>query len=157
MSDNLLKSLPKPKRIADSGRYETAVAIAKKSNNDTSTIYLATGLNFADALTGSVLAAKNNGTILLVEPKKVPSAVDKFLTDLKYFSATAIGGNDVVSYAVIISVKSKSKPAPESNNNMFENAKPIELGTKYTGKLSGYIDTHFTNSNSQIWKSNDSD
>lgn len=70
MSDNLLKSLPKPKRIADSGRYETAVAIAKKSNNDTSTIYLATGLNFADALTGSVLAAKNNGTILLVEPKK---------------------------------------------------------------------------------------
>ncbi len=45
-------------RVAGQNRYETALEVAKHYSAPGHTVYIATGLNFADAVTGGVLAAK---------------------------------------------------------------------------------------------------
>lgn len=134
LSEKLLQSLPNPKRVAGGGRYETAVAIAKAFHKDSTNLYIATGDNFADALTGSVLAAKNNGTILLVYPDIVPSAVDKYLNNKQFISYIALGGETVVSKSVLESITNNGQ------NNSLKNAYNIKVNTKYTAQLAKYND-----------------
>jgi len=60
------------KYIGDSDRYGTAISIANtafnpSSSNKLQNVVLATGRNFPDALSGAVLAKKNNAPILLVD------------------------------------------------------------------------------------------
>ncbi|AHF08052.1 cell wall-binding repeat-containing protein [Desulfitobacterium metallireducens] len=55
-------------RLDGLDRFETAVKIVQYFNKAPNTIYLASGYNFPDALAGSVLAAKTNAPILLVDP-----------------------------------------------------------------------------------------
>ncbi len=58
--ENSLKGVGKVVRLGGKDRYETSLKIAKHFNQDTTTAVIDNGLNFPDALTGSVLAAKNN-------------------------------------------------------------------------------------------------
>src|SRR5579871_1135370 len=63
-------------RLAGADRYETAVAISQASFPGTApTVYLATGLNFPDALAGGVAAAIARGPLLLLPGPCVPSDV----------------------------------------------------------------------------------
>lgn len=57
-------------RMAGLDRYATNLDVLNKLSYDRSTIYVATGEDFPDALAGAVLAAKQNNPILLV-PKNV--------------------------------------------------------------------------------------
>lgn len=53
-------------RLEGSNRYETNMEVLNHFSYDTDKVMLATGMDFADALTGSVLAAKENTGIALV-------------------------------------------------------------------------------------------
>lgn len=57
---NVAAQLPNTERIGGRDRYEVAANIAKRFGQNRSKVYLATGQTFADALAGSVLAAKEN-------------------------------------------------------------------------------------------------
>ncbi|MBP3950124.1 cell wall-binding repeat-containing protein [Bacillus suaedae] len=67
ISNSIKNQLPKATRISGADRYKTAVAVLKELNHtsDQGQVYIATGSNFADALTGSVLAAKKGSPVLL--------------------------------------------------------------------------------------------
>jgi YVTN family beta-propeller protein len=79
-----------PIRIAGSDRFETAVAVAD-ALGDPTTIFLASGSDFADALAAGPAAAKAHGAILLTSPAGDEAAT---LTYLEAHSGTviAIGG-----------------------------------------------------------------
>jgi YVTN family beta-propeller protein len=77
-------------RIAGADRFETAVAVADELGNPT-TIFLASGSDFADALTAGPAAAQAQGAILLTSPGGVEIST---LNYLGAHSATvyAVGG-----------------------------------------------------------------
>ena len=60
--------LPNPERIGGSDRYAVAANLIREKDLPSEKSFIATGLSFADALTGSVLAAKENNPFFLPGP-----------------------------------------------------------------------------------------
>ena len=62
--------------------------------------YVATGVDFPDALSGSAAAGLRGGPVLLVCPSGVPAVVATELSRLKPAKIVILGGTGVVSAAV---------------------------------------------------------
>ncbi|MGD6803470.1 cell wall-binding repeat-containing protein [Rossellomorea aquimaris] len=90
-----------PQRIAGKDRYDTSVRIAKSLPMSSDMVTIATGENFADALTGSVLAAKYSEPIILVEKNRVPGTVENYLKQQVPPFYTILGGEAAVSNNVL--------------------------------------------------------
>ncbi len=101
IGSSVYSQLPNPKRIGGKDRFEVAANIINTLNLPANKAYLSTGLTFADALTGSVLAAKQNAPILLTMPDRVPAATMNVINDrdIQYF--TVLGGTASVSSSVV--------------------------------------------------------
>lgn len=99
VSEKTKAQLPKPVRLSGSDRYKTNIAIAEHFGVESKHLYVATGQNYADALTGAVLAAKDDSTILLVH-HKVPAAVESFLKKQQPDSLSIFGGESAVSKVI---------------------------------------------------------
>jgi len=65
-------------RYGGADRFATAVQVAD-ALGDPSTVLLATGTNFPDALSAGVAAAKAGGTVLLTNAATLPSATSSYL------------------------------------------------------------------------------
>lgn len=90
-------------RAAGADRFEAAVNISKQSYPTPptdSTVYIANGLNFPDALGAAPAAAKGNGPLLLVTPDSVPGVVVTELQRLHPDHIRVVGGVNSVSAAV---------------------------------------------------------
>lgn len=115
ISDTLANSLPSKRRVSGSDRFETAVELAKYFNPGTEKLYLATGLGFADAITGGVLAAKTGNGMLLVQQKRIPASVKDYIGAHTYGEIIAFGGTGVVSENVLnIAAGLESEDPPSS-------------------------------------------
>jgi putative cell wall-binding protein len=66
-------------RYAGSDRYGTALAVAAGLGNPSS-VFLATGTNFPDALTAGPAAAHLHGAVLLTDGSTMPASVKAYLT-----------------------------------------------------------------------------
>ena len=94
-------------RLAGLDRFDTNTVIAKTFGLTPKTVYMATGFDFADALSGSVLAAKTGDPIVLIDPKMptLPPAVASYLSLLTSNSPRpnllAFGGTVVVPEATM--------------------------------------------------------
>lgn len=107
VSERVLKDLPKPIRLGGKDRYETGYVVATTLALGTNKAYIATGMNFPDALAGSVLAAKNDAPILLVRPAAIPEATNKQL--FAYSGFSIFGGTGAVTDRVMILLDEASK------------------------------------------------
>lgn len=108
-------------RIAGGNRYETAarIAMSEYSADDVSTVYIATGDQFADALSGSAPAAKgltpasttsqmrtmaapdgSAAPVLLTRTGTVPTATREAIEALSPDNIVILGGGEAVSDAV---------------------------------------------------------
>jgi bacillopeptidase F len=96
VSDEVMAAAPGAIRICGSNRYATSVAIAEFFMPDTAQMYVATGLEFPDALSGAVLAAKNNSGVLLVG-NTVHEDVIGYLTKNSVRRVVIFGGEGAVS------------------------------------------------------------
>jgi putative cell wall-binding protein len=69
LSSNIETGLIKPKRLYGADRYKTNINIMKEfqSSLNFENLYIASGNNFPDALSGSVLASNSNSPIALVD------------------------------------------------------------------------------------------
>ena len=101
ISDSLFHQFKNATRVAGGNRYETAIELAKYFYSDNERVYLATGLDFADAITGGVLAAKNNSAMLLVRKDRIPVSVQDFISGYGFYTATIFGGEGAISDTVI--------------------------------------------------------
>ncbi|UOQ44265.1 cell wall-binding repeat-containing protein [Halobacillus salinarum] len=96
VNNDVFKELPLGKRYSGKNRFETSAAIAKNLNNTAETAFVSTGNNFADALAGSVLAAKFDGASLLVNNDHVPDSIKEAFDDLGPTNIYILGGPNAV-------------------------------------------------------------
>src|SRR5680860_3606 len=94
-------------RLNEQSRFDTNVIISETFAPNPSTVYLATGYGFADALAGSVVAAKNGNPIILIDPsvptlpKSVASYFGKLYANNLSPNLVSFGGSGVVTDELI--------------------------------------------------------
>ncbi len=88
-------------RLAGADRFATAVAISKTFFNRPAASYLATGMNFPDALSAVPAAGRAGAPLLLVQPSAVPSVVSSELQRLFAPRTWLIGGASVITATVV--------------------------------------------------------
>ncbi|MDQ0482422.1 cell wall-binding repeat-containing protein [Guptibacillus hwajinpoensis] len=106
VSTKVEEKLPSPLRLAGETRYETAAAIISHFYETNNHVYVSTGREFADALSGSLLAAKEGTAVMLVAPDKVPDRVNTLVAEQKVRSFEVFGGPEAVDDQVVESLKS---------------------------------------------------
>jgi putative cell wall-binding protein len=104
VSDSVTNSLPGAVRIFGSDRYATNKAILDAFVNsiDFSFVFVATGSNYPDAISGSALAARLGGPIVLTS--STPSIYTKEIitkNNMQIGSITALGGTAAVSNSAV--------------------------------------------------------
>ena len=101
IGDEVLTELPgeTPERINNTAHYSNAVEAAQYFDTPAEEMYVATGEVFADAISGGVLAARENSGILLVGdtvPGEISSyLIEKNITNVKIFGGEAAVDNNV--------------------------------------------------------------
>lgn len=106
ISDHVAQQFPNVERITGATKYERNIAVFKKFSTELNSnyVYVATGNDFADALTGTALAAKNNSPIVLVDTalSEVTRAyLDNELTK-NHKQIIILGGSGVVSDSLFV-------------------------------------------------------
>lgn len=92
-------------RIYGNTLYDTAVEISKEGWDSANAAVLATGSNFPDALTGTVLAHKINGPLLLTESDHLTPVVAAELKRLGTQEVYLLGGTIALSPGIEESLK----------------------------------------------------
>ncbi|MGI8536774.1 MAG: cell wall-binding repeat-containing protein [Mycobacteriales bacterium] len=85
------------RRVAGTDRFSTAAAIARDAFSSAVVGYLATGLNFPDALAGAPAAARDGAPLLLAATDCVTTATSDAFSALGVTSRIVLGGTAVVS------------------------------------------------------------
>jgi putative cell wall-binding protein len=93
--------LTEKNRLQGGDRYETAVAASRAAYPTTAkTVYLASGLDFPDALSAAPIAARTGAPLLLTTPSGLPQPVRAELARLKPDRIVLVGGPASISTAV---------------------------------------------------------
>ncbi|MHB8073173.1 cell wall-binding repeat-containing protein [Desulfosporosinus fructosivorans] len=95
------------KRLAGNDRFDTVASVINEFSATPTTVFLANGFNFPDALAGSALAAKTGDPVLLIDTNSgtLPPAVEAYLKKLQAAGirpmVRALGGTAVVPDTLI--------------------------------------------------------
>ncbi len=102
------------RRIGGATRFDTAVAVhdAYFTGNGVTSVFLATGLNFPDALSAAALAGSTTAPLLLTRPECVPPAAHQLLEQLAA-SLVVVGGESAVSPAAAANTACPAVPVEE--------------------------------------------
>ncbi|MTK13539.1 MAG: DUF1343 domain-containing protein [Clostridiaceae bacterium] len=103
ISDNVIKSVNNSKRLSGMDRYQTNLAIIDEfaKDIDFSNVYISTGEQFADALSGSIAAAKSKSPIILTDGSisLKQTSLESNISSISQLSI--LGGEAVVSKAAV--------------------------------------------------------
>jgi putative cell wall-binding protein len=100
VSNAVLDSLPSGQRIAGPDRFATSVTVAEHFQLTGSSVFVATGMAYADAITGAALAAKGESGLLLTGAV-LPQSVRDYLGNSNAGSVVVLGGENAVSNSVV--------------------------------------------------------
>ncbi|MGB2991683.1 MAG: cell wall-binding repeat-containing protein [Paenisporosarcina sp.] len=124
-------------RVSGKDRYATMKAVVDKYYPATGSVPLvASGVSYADALTGSVYAANKGVPVLLVGKDTLPAATKNVIENKKMNSLKVVGGKQAVSkYALgatkpVVTAVSNPTPVASTNDKLVAKAKQY-LGTPY--------------------------
>lgn len=87
-------------RYSDSNRYSTAIKLSNKAYSKSDTVVVASGENFADALSGGALAAIHDAPLLLVNEGSAAEDVKAELNRLRAEKVYILGGTKSISNKV---------------------------------------------------------
>ena len=140
ISDAVSSKFPNVKRISGSDKYERNINIINAFSDkfDFSSICLAYSEDFADALSGSALAALNSNPIVLVGSSLV--AVTQCFIENKSFSKLYVFGGEAVITGDIVATLTNSKtsdkpqpsPQPSPVNPSPEPAAPTDSSASHS-------------------------
>ncbi|WP_343062686.1 cell wall-binding repeat-containing protein [Glaciibacter psychrotolerans] len=124
-----LKTLaPSVVRISGADRFETARKVVDNAFPGTvASTYVATGLNFPDALSAAAAAGSLSVPVVLVNGSatSADAATQKLLTRLKPSTLRIVGGNSAVSAGVASSLKKFGTVTRYSGANRFETSQQV--------------------------------
>lgn len=108
ITDGVMDKLPTPLRLGGVNRFDTNLKVLQYFNDSFyyGYTFVASGMNYADALAGSVLAGALSSPLVLTDstiPAPTTSLLGKKLTTLS--EVTAFGGTGVVPDSVLQSIK----------------------------------------------------
>lgn len=108
-------------RLAGSERYSTSLAIARYGWSASSTAFIATGLDYPDALSAGAAAGKLGAPVALVPgtASAVPSAMSAFLTTIGVKTAYIAGGPTVVSTQIEKALKARHSVVRYAGTDRF--------------------------------------
>ncbi|MBA2877220.1 SpoIID/LytB domain protein [Anoxybacillus kamchatkensis] len=99
-------------RIGGKDRYEVAANILRMLNPSSGSAFLASGTSLADALTGSVLAAKQNSPLLLTRPTQLPDSIRAVILEQNIYTFTVLGGVASVSETIVSNLPNELQMKP---------------------------------------------
>ncbi|MCS5720999.1 cell wall-binding repeat-containing protein [Herbiconiux sp. CPCC 203407] len=88
-------------RTSGADRYEVSAATAAGFRTDIETVYVASGLVFPDALSGSAAAIVNDAPVVLVRPDSIPGTVAAELGRLRPKHIIVLGGPTTIGDPVL--------------------------------------------------------
>ncbi|MBF4573670.1 cell wall-binding repeat-containing protein [Herbiconiux sp. VKM Ac-1786] len=100
VADLALTGVTTVDRIGGSDRYDVAAAISKTSVPGTRTLYVASGVDFPDALSASPVVAHNESRLLLTKPDELPESIFDEIHRVDPLTIVVLGGTSAVSTAV---------------------------------------------------------
>ncbi|WP_419819307.1 cell wall-binding repeat-containing protein [Glaciibacter flavus] len=109
--ETALRSRYTVSRLAGTDRWGTGVAINQASFSSPSTVYLAVGTNYADALAGGALAGATQSPLFIVPSNCVPDNVSAQIRSWNPQSIVLLGGTAVLTSGVA-SLSSCTPPPP---------------------------------------------
>jgi putative cell wall-binding protein/lysophospholipase L1-like esterase len=101
ISKELFDAIPNATRLGGANRFDTAVKVINHFGAEGHAIYIANGYGFADALTGSVLAAKHGSPLLLIEPSNIPDEIKNYLSNKIFTQFNFLGGTNAIDDSVL--------------------------------------------------------
>jgi putative cell wall-binding protein len=119
---------PTVTRLAGADRFETGRAVVSHAFPGTSaSAYIATGLNYPDALSASAAAGSAGIPVVLVNgaASSVDAATKALLTTMKVSSVTVVGGPQAVSDGVSTSLNSVAPVTRISGTDRFDTSQKI--------------------------------
>lgn len=122
-------------RISGKDRYSTAAAIVSDLYPATiASSLMASGEQFADALTGSALGAKQKKPIFLTRQDSLPTATKNTISDKSIGTLTVIGGEGAVSSEALNPTSSTlTPPVQTSVSEDVKREAIVEESKKYIG------------------------
>jgi putative cell wall-binding protein len=87
-------------RIAGPDRFATSAQVASRFPAGVRRAYVATGMNFPDALAGAALAARSGGPVMLVHGDRLPAVVSHELDRLRPRYISVLGSQSVVPSSI---------------------------------------------------------
>ena len=101
VEDAVAAIVPDTRRVGGVDRYETAELLAERYERDLDRVFVATGGDYPDALTGSALAGFEGAPLLLSKPEQAPTSTDTALNRLSPQGIAVLGGEAAVSADVV--------------------------------------------------------
>ena len=128
-------------RIAGADRYETSAMVSAATfDPGVSVAYVATGADFADALSGAAAAGAAGGPVLLVRPDSIPSTIAAELTRLKPTSIVLLGGTSSISGAVQTALGAYSKSVTrQAGADRYATSAAVSAAAFPNGAAAAYV------------------
>ena len=120
-------------RLYGSNRYATAAAISADIAPGVDTVYIASGQDFPDALTGAAAAGTNNAPVLLTRPGKLPNVTAAELDRLNPTHIVVLGGAAAVSQNVVDSLSDYGDVERKAGTNRYATA--VEVSSDFPAGL----------------------
>ncbi len=99
-------------RYAGQDRYHTGALVNQGTFSNPSTVFLAFGMNFPDALVGGALAAATDSPLFIVRGNCIPSSVHDVISAWSPSSVVLLGGEGVLTNAVASLTECVTPPPP---------------------------------------------
>ncbi len=112
-------------RAAGKNRFATAAEISRSMRTKPSVVFLANGMNYADALAGVPIAKAMDAPILLTNTDTLPAETLAEIKRLGAKNVILLGGKDVISDKVISTLKANG-----CNTDRIEGADRFETAVK---------------------------
>lgn len=127
ISNKVLKSIPNSIRIGSGDYYKRNIDIINAFQNELnfSTVYVASGRDFADALSASSIAPKTASPIVFVD-KSLNSYTKSFMQGKIINNIGVLGGNASVSYGTEVTLKYMPLEVEDTDNikkDIYQNEK----------------------------------
>lgn len=120
-------------RLAGADRFATAVAISARFNSGVEKVYIATGVNYPDALSASAVAGAEGVPLLLVLPDSIPSVVWNELHRLAPQKIIVAGGPSTVNSAVEEQLKSLAPVTRVAGSDRYATSRMLAEQGELTG------------------------